>query len=123
MTTNENKNTKETISPQPMMASKLGPQTPSTPKPEFKTGQIVHAKFEGGAAGSLGKQVGTIDHLDSEYIKLNKNDSSDGNHHWIPLNWVEKSDVKAVYLNKTQEEFKRDRLNQLPFSETFNKAV
>jgi len=43
--------------------------------------------------------------MDGEnYIKLNKKDSADGKHHWIPVGWVESVDDKAVYLNKTQSE-------------------
>jgi len=44
---------------------------------KIKENMMVHAK------GS-GIQVGTVDHMDGEYIKLNKRDSPDGQHRWSP---------------------------------------
>src|SRR4051794_35869046 len=59
--------------------------------------------------------VGTVDHLDGEhYIKLKKKDSPDGHHHWIPLEWVEKVEGDAVLLSKSEEEFKKEQLNDNP---------
>lgn len=53
---------------------------------------------------SDGKHVGTVDHMEGDdMIKLTRSDASDGQHHFIPVNWV--SDVgDAVQLDKTQEE-------------------
>ncbi len=53
---------------------------------------------------SNGEHVGTVDHLDGDQVKLTKNDSSDGQHHYIPLSQVESMDDVAVYLNVTREE-------------------
>ena len=52
--------------------------------------------------GSDGGHVGTVDHMDGEArIKLTKNDpTSGGEHHFIPLVWVERVD-EHVHLNKT----------------------
>ncbi len=37
-----------------------------------------------------GAHVGTVDHMDGESrIKLTRNASSDGQHHYIPLDWVD----------------------------------
>lgn len=42
--------------------------------------------------GLDGQHVGTVDHVDGAAIKLTKNDSADGQHHWIPMDWVETVD-------------------------------
>jgi hypothetical protein len=55
--------------------------------------------------------------MDGEkYIKLNKRDSPDGQHRWVPLDWVESVNDNAVYLNKTQDEFMAGAMNQKPGS-------
>ncbi|WP_230273200.1 DUF2171 domain-containing protein [Deinococcus sp. 6YEL10] len=46
-----------------------------------------------------GEHVGTVDHLDGERVKLTKNDSADGQHHYLSLDQVESVDDVAVYLN------------------------
>lgn len=46
-----------------------------------------------------GEHVGTVDHLDGERVKLTKNDSADGQHHYLDLAQVESVDDVAVYLN------------------------
>lgn len=51
-----------------------------------------------------GEHVGTLDHLDGDRIKLTKSDSSDGQHHYVPLSQVESMDNVAVHLNVTREE-------------------
>ena len=43
---------------------------------------------------SNGGQFGTVDHLDTgDTIKLTKDEN--GQHHWIPLNWVTRVDDKV----------------------------
>ena len=49
---------------------------------------------------SDGSHVGTVDHHDGERIKLTKNDSPDGQHHFIPTSWIDHVDTH-VHLNKT----------------------
>ena len=54
--------------------------------------------------GSDGTKVGTVDHLEgSDQIKLTKNASPDGQHHLIPLSWVDHVD-QHVHLSKTVTE-------------------
>ena len=54
-----------------------------------------------------GSHVGTVDHMEGESrIKLTKNDSDDGKHHLIPLDWVDHVD-SHVHLNKDAEEVQR----------------
>lgn len=82
---------------------------------DIKPGLMVHAKGEGQMNDAMGKHVGTVDHIDGEqYIKLQKNDSSDGNHHWIPLSWVDHVDEKAVYLNQSEDEFRAGQFDSFP---------
>ncbi|MDB5045456.1 MAG: hypothetical protein JWQ08_1506, partial [Deinococcus sp.] len=51
-----------------------------------------------------GEHVGTVDHLDGDRIKLTKNDSPDGQHHYVSLADVRSADEVAVYLSKTRAE-------------------
>jgi hypothetical protein len=55
-----------------------------------------------------GRHVGTVDHLEGDSrIKLTKNDSKDGQHHLIPLDWVDHVDAH-VHLNKDADEVQRE---------------
>ncbi|MFC7735022.1 DUF2171 domain-containing protein [Roseomonas sp. GCM10028921] len=38
--------------------------------------------------GSCGNHVGTVDKVEGSRIKLTKNDSADGKHHYLPLSAV-----------------------------------
>lgn len=52
-----------------------------------------------------GEHVGTVDHMEGEdQLKLTKNDSTDGQHHYVQLSQVESMDDVAVYLNATRDE-------------------
>jgi hypothetical protein len=54
--------------------------------------------------GSDGSHVGTVDHLDGrDRIKLTRDDSHDGKHHFIPTDWVDHVD-NSVHLNKPADE-------------------
>jgi hypothetical protein len=54
--------------------------------------------------GSDGGHVGTVDHLDGPArIKLTRDDSHDGMHHFIPTDWVDHVD-QHVHLNKPADE-------------------
>lgn len=57
--------------------------------------------------GSCGNKLGTVDHVEGEQIKLTKQDSPDGKHHFIPANWVESVDDK-VHLSRDCGEAKRE---------------
>ena len=52
---------------------------------------------------ACGKKVGVVDHVGSGAIKLTKKDSSDGQHHFIPVGWVERVD-SHVHLKKNSME-------------------
>lgn len=58
---------------------------------------------------SDGTKVGTVDHMEgSDRIKLAESTSPDGEHHFVPLTWVDHVD-QHVHLNKTVSEMKSGR--------------
>ena len=56
--------------------------------------------------GSDDAHVGTIDHMEgTDRIKLTRRDpAAHGEHHYIPLEWVDSVEGDRVRLNKTGEE-------------------
>ena len=52
---------------------------------------------------SCGKKVGVVDHIEGQTLKLTKNDSPDGQHHFIPTTWVDHVDTH-VHLKKNSKE-------------------
>lgn len=54
-----------------------------------------------------GARIGTVDHLDGPSIKLTRNDSDDGKHHLIPLDWVATIDDQ-VHLSKSADDARRE---------------
>jgi hypothetical protein len=55
---------------------------------------------------SCGCTMGKVDHLEGGAIKLTKNDSPDGMHHYIPTAWVDHVDTH-VHLTKNADETTR----------------
>jgi hypothetical protein len=55
--------------------------------------------------GSDGNHVGTVDELEAgNTIKLTKNDpAAQGQHHWIPLDWVASVDDR-IHLHRSSQE-------------------
>jgi hypothetical protein len=49
--------------------------------------------------GSCGNRLGVVDGVEGHSIKLTRQDSPDGEHHYLPLDWVERVD-EQVHLNK-----------------------
>lgn len=49
---------------------------------------------------STGEHVGTVDEVKDDQIKLTRTDSSDGAHHYVALENVEKIDDNRVYLKQ-----------------------
>ncbi|MBC7646742.1 MAG: DUF2171 domain-containing protein [Pseudopedobacter sp.] len=60
-----------------------------------------------------GKHHGLVDHLEGEYIKLTKNSSSDGMHHWLPLSAIDHVDAH-VHLRLNHEQTHMQMLDQDP---------
>jgi hypothetical protein len=54
--------------------------------------------------GSDGRHVGTVDGVQDDTIKLAKNDSVDGAHHFVPLNCVEAVDRGTVRLSRSADD-------------------
>jgi len=52
---------------------------------------------------SCGTKVGVVDHMEGGAIKLTKSDSPDGQHHFIPVGWVDHVD-SHVHLKKNSQE-------------------
>ena len=52
---------------------------------------------------SCGTKVGRVDHVEGDTIKLTKNDSPDGQHHFVPTSWVDHVD-NHVHLKKNSQE-------------------
>ena len=52
---------------------------------------------------SCGKKVGVVDHVEGSTIKLTKKNSPDGQHHFIPVGWIERVD-SHVHLKKNSQE-------------------
>jgi hypothetical protein len=67
------------------------------------TGRAENIRERMDVIASCGKKIGVVDRVEEGAIKLTKNDSPDGEHHFIPLNWVERVD-KQVHLSKDSEE-------------------
>ncbi|HEX3151297.1 MAG TPA: DUF2171 domain-containing protein [Gemmataceae bacterium] len=57
--------------------------------------------------GSCGNKLGVVDHVEGRTIKLTRNDSADGQHHFIPMDWVTRVD-SHVHLSKNCGEAKRE---------------
>jgi hypothetical protein len=52
---------------------------------------------------SCGTKVGVVDHIEGGAVKLTKKDSPDGEHHFIPMEWVDRVD-NHVHLKKNSQE-------------------
>jgi hypothetical protein len=57
--------------------------------------------------GSCGNKLGVVDHVEGNSIKLTRNDSPDGQHHYIPMTWVARVD-NHVHLSRNCGEAKRE---------------
>ena len=67
---------------------------------EIRQHMMVHALGAGSMNGVAGDHIGTVDSVEGDRIKLTKNDSPDGQHHYIPLAWVKSVEGNTVHLSK-----------------------
>lgn len=58
-----------------------------------------------GVIAADGQSIGKVDHMQDGRIKLTKSDSPDGQHHFVPLDWVDFIDTQ-VHLNKSLSDIK-----------------
>jgi hypothetical protein len=56
---------------------------------------------------SDGTQFATVDHVEGNSIKLTKHDSPDGQHHWIPMDWVKSVD-QHVHVDRPVDRARRE---------------
>ena len=70
---------------------------------EGANGGVAAIKDRMNVIASCGKKVGVVDHVESGTIKLTKGDSRDGQHHFIPVAWVDHVD-SHVHLKKNSQE-------------------
>lgn len=90
---------------------------------KIKEHLMVHAKGEGSMGGASGVHIGTVDRVEEEkYIKLTKDDSPNGEHRWLPIDWVEAVDDKAVYLKKSAAEVEAALLDKSPKDEAIERV-
>jgi hypothetical protein len=52
-------------------------------------------------ADASGRHLGTVDEVEDDRIKLTRSDSSDGSHHYVPIDDVEKIADNRVYLKQS----------------------
>ncbi len=75
----------------------------------------VYADGPGGLAGASEEHIGNVDKVEGgKYIKLTKHSAADGEHHWLPLEWIRAVDERAVYLKKTVDEAMAELMEQQP---------
>jgi hypothetical protein len=61
----------------------------------LKDSIVPHAEI----VGSCGNHVGTVDHLEGDFIKLTRSDSSDGQHKYLPVSAIaDEKDGKLVTI-------------------------
>lgn len=56
----------------------------------------IHEHME--VATSNGQHIGTVDEIKGDQIKLTRSDSTDGSHHYVAIDDVEKVADNRVYL-------------------------
>lgn len=62
--------------------------------------------------GADRQPVGTVDHVEGDRIKLAKNDpQSQGKHHYIPADWIERVDGNEVCLRQNATEARQKWLD------------
>jgi len=72
----------------------------------MSTASFDHIKEHMEVVCSANMHVGTVDHVEGDRIKLTRNDSPDGKHHFISSDLVDRVDDK-VHLNKHCSEVKQ----------------
>lgn len=51
-------------------------------------------------ADSTGRHIGTVDEIEDNQIKLTRSDSSDGSHHYVDIDSVDRIEDDRVYLKQ-----------------------
>ena len=80
----------------------------------IKPNLLVQAKGTSSITGLQGITVGSVDHIDGPFVKLNSSENT-GRFLWIPLEYVDYADDRAIYLKLSPSEFQTVRLDSQPF--------
>lgn len=75
---------------------------------DIREHMMVHALGAGSMNGVAGEHIGTVDHVEGDRIKLTKNDSPDGFHHYIPITWVSGVEGNTVHLSRDAAAVRRE---------------
>jgi hypothetical protein len=75
---------------------------------QIREHMMVHAQGRGSMNGVEGEHVGTVDYVEGDRIVLTKNDSPDGKHHSISLDFVDRVEGNTVFLNVDAETIQRE---------------
>jgi len=70
-------------------------------------GSVAAVRERMDVIGSCGNKLGVVDHVEGDRLKLTKNDSPDGQHHYVPASWIAHVD-SHVHLNKDCGQAKRE---------------
>ncbi|MFO0807934.1 MAG: DUF2171 domain-containing protein [Gemmataceae bacterium] len=70
-------------------------------------GEVAAVQERMDVISSCGCKIGVVDHVEGNRLKLTKNDSPDGQHHYIPGSWIARVD-DHVHLSKNASDAKRD---------------
>ncbi len=52
-------------------------------------------------ADAAGRHLGTVDEVEDDRIKLTRSDSTDGLHHFVPIDDIEKIADNRIYLKQS----------------------
>jgi hypothetical protein len=75
----------------------------SNKQDQIREHMMVHAQGQGSMNGIEGDHVGTVDYVEGNRIVLTKNDSPDGMHHSILMEFVDRVEGNTVFLNVDAE--------------------
>jgi hypothetical protein len=104
---NRNLNQKPSASAPDQSRNRANDMTPADARDCGQVRQLSEIQPHMEVISSCGCTMGKVDHLEGNTIKLTKNDSPDGQHHFIPKDWVESVD-NHVHLRKNAEETLRE---------------
>ncbi len=90
------------------MAKNTSGETGRTPGGTGGSGaNVANIRERMDVVASCGTKIGVVDHVKGNAIQLTKNDSPDGQHHFLPTSMVERVDSQ-VHLNRNSEEARRE---------------
>jgi hypothetical protein len=82
---------------------------PAPDQPRMESMSNLEIREHMAVISNDGQHVGTVDHVDGEQIKLTKSGAnSGGQHHFIPLRWVDGIEAGEVKLTKPYQQAIQD---------------